>query len=95
MEIQVAGQVLSHIPHPTHASVSTRAKHPLKTLIAPLGQMFSHAPQETQRPRSTVAYCFEAITNPLLYLMITAVFYYSLVSDKNKYAEYIELVRKN
>lgn len=95
MEIQVAGQVLSHIPHPTHASASTSAKQPFQTLIAPLGQMFSHAPQETQRPRSTVAYRFEAITNSLLYLMITAVFNYSRDSGKNKYANYNELVRKN
>lgn len=62
-----AGQTFSHLPHPTHLSCATFAKHPLCTFIAPNGQAFSQAPQATQSVLSTAAYRFDAILIPPCY----------------------------
>jgi hypothetical protein len=62
--ILFAGQTVPHLPHPTHLSSATFAKHPLYTFIAPNGQAISQAPQATQIVLSTVAYRLDAILIP-------------------------------
>jgi hypothetical protein len=46
--ITPAGQISTHLPHPTHFPSKTTAQTPLATAMAFFGQMPSQEPQATQ-----------------------------------------------
>ena len=94
--ILFAGQTFSHFPHPTHLSSATFAKQPLCTLIAPIGQAFSQAPQATQIVLSTAANRLDAIFIPPILVCFIAVYHIltavSVTRSHSKNIQNIEVI---
>jgi hypothetical protein len=63
--ITPAGQISTHLPHPTHFSSETTARTPLATAMAFFGQTPSQEPQATQTKPTLALFLDFAIKIPL------------------------------